>query len=61
VKRKEVYITVEAKDVSKRKVFRCKRCGWLWVSSLEYPTVCPKCHNPYWDKEVGRSGSERAK
>jgi len=40
------------KQASRRKAYRCKRCGWLWVSSMDYPTVCAKCHSPYWDKEV---------
>lgn len=31
---------------------KCKRCGHEWVRRLEtLPKACPKCRNPYWDKE----------
>jgi len=36
-------------EIPERKAFRCKRCGWLWVSKLDNPVVCPKCHSPYWN------------
>jgi hypothetical protein len=34
-----------------RKLFKCKRCGWEWLSAQETPTCCARCKNPYWDKE----------
>jgi len=36
--------------VSERKLYQCKRCKWQWMSRMDKPTVCPKCHSPYWDK-----------
>ena len=37
----------------------CQRCGpryhdngYLWDSSLERPSVCPRCRSRYWDKPV---------
>ena len=32
--------------------FSCLRCGHTWYPRREvYPTVCPRCKSPYWDKE----------
>ena len=28
----------------------CKRCENIWNPRVEKPTVCPKCHSPYWNK-----------
>lgn len=35
------------------KGWRCKRCGheWLPRNKEETPKVCPKCKNPYWNRE----------
>lgn len=31
---------------------KCKRCGHEWIQRTdELPTICPKCKNPYWNKE----------
>ena len=31
--------------------FKCERCGHKWIPrKKEYPTICPKCKSPYWDK-----------
>ena len=32
--------------------YRCLRCGKEWVPKMmgTKPTVCPKCHSPYWNK-----------
>lgn len=36
--------------------YRCERCGHEWIprkqpeSEADYPTVCPKCKSPYWNK-----------
>lgn len=33
--------------------YRCERCSHEWPArhkNAELPTVCPKCHNPYWNK-----------
>ena len=33
---------------------KCKRCGHEWIPrSVALPKVCPKCNNPYLDKERG--------
>lgn len=34
------------------KGFQCERCGHKWVprNESDYPTVCPKCKSPYWNK-----------
>jgi predicted Zn-ribbon and HTH transcriptional regulator len=31
----------------------CKRCGWKWIprNKEQKPIICPKCKNPYWNKE----------
>jgi DNA-directed RNA polymerase subunit RPC12/RpoP len=34
------------------KLYKCKRCEHTWATKAENtPTVCPRCHSPYWDKE----------
>ncbi len=47
-------LVVKQSKVARIKVdgFRCERCGHEWVPRKKdvYPTVCPGCHNPYWDK-----------
>ena len=31
--------------------FQCERCGHQWAPRLKQnPTVCPKCHSPYWNR-----------
>ena len=36
--------------------YRCERCEHEWIprkqpeSEADYPTVCPKCKSPYWNK-----------
>jgi len=31
--------------------YRCERCGHEWISrTKDYPTICPKCKSPYWDR-----------
>ena len=31
--------------------YRCSRCGHEWIPRIDqYPTLCPKCKSPYWDK-----------
>ena len=34
--------------------YKCKRCGYKWMSKkrnpLSSPKVCPKCNSPYWNK-----------
>lgn len=31
---------------------KCKRCFHEWIRRLDtLPKACPKCRNPYWDKE----------
>jgi len=32
-------------------VFECKRCKHKWHPRMNGPTVCPKCHSPWWNKE----------
>jgi predicted Zn-ribbon and HTH transcriptional regulator len=39
----EIY---DAKE--KRRVFLCKRCGHVWLSSLVKPVKCAKCKSAYW-------------
>ena len=36
-------------NTQNRNLFKCERCGWEWFSTIEKPTVCAKCHNPYWN------------
>lgn len=45
----------------------CQRCGpryhdsgYLWDSPLERPSVCPRCHNRYWDKPVHMHSQSQA-
>lgn len=40
----KVKVTVEG--------YQCERCGHIWVprKRTEYPTICPKCKSPYWDR-----------
>jgi predicted Zn-ribbon and HTH transcriptional regulator len=34
------------------KTHTCKRCGHSWYPRRpELPVKCPKCQNPYWNKE----------
>ena len=48
--------TAESKSiVGKIKItvdgFLCERCGHKWIpKNKEYPTVCPNCKSPYWDR-----------
>jgi hypothetical protein len=36
-----------------RWVHRCKECGWMWVSKLQFPTTCGnRTKNPDTDKQV---------
>ena len=38
--------------MDKIRVLNCNRCLHEWATRREQdPKVCPKCHNPYWDKE----------
>ena len=39
------------KEDKERKLFKCLRCEWQWMSSMDMPNVCPHCQSPYWDKE----------
>ena len=40
--------------------YECGRCNHKWIPRKEYPIVCPKCKNPYWDKiKSGRNNSKR--
>jgi transcription elongation factor Elf1 len=32
-----------------RKLFKCLRCGHEWLSKLEHPILCARCHSAYWD------------
>ncbi len=33
------------------KGYKCERCKHEWVPrAKEYPTICPSCKSPYWDK-----------
>lgn len=41
----------QVEQATVRQMYQCKRCGWKWISKLASPTVCPKCHSAYWDKE----------
>ena len=33
--------------------FQCNRCKHIWVARKKdaEPTVCPKCHSAWWNKE----------
>ena len=33
--------------------YQCNRCKHEWVARKKevFPTVCPKCHSAWWDKE----------
>lgn len=33
--------------------YKCCRCGHIWAprNNKNIPTVCPKCKNPYWNKQ----------
>ncbi len=31
--------------------YRCKRCGYEWLSHLEKPKECPSCKNRKWNEE----------
>jgi rubrerythrin len=33
-----------------RVLYTCKRCTYQWFSKKK-PTVCARCHSPYWDKD----------
>lgn len=39
------------------KQLTCLRCDWRWFprpqkdGTIRRPTLCAKCHSPYWDKE----------
>jgi len=35
--------------MTERNIFECKRCGHKWMSKLEHPVLCAKCHSAYWD------------
>lgn len=32
--------------------FKCKRCGYKWISklNLSMPKCCPGCKSPYWNR-----------
>ena len=34
------------------KGYQCERCRHKWVprNESDFPTVCPKCKSPYWNK-----------
>ena len=34
------------------KGYQCERCEHTWVprNETDFPTVCPKCKSPYWNK-----------
>jgi predicted Zn-ribbon and HTH transcriptional regulator len=29
---------------------KCLRCGWVWLSYLTKPTLCPSCKSWVWFK-----------
>lgn len=42
-----------------RNVKRCKRCQYVWLSSLGRPVACARCGSRHWDRarrkgELGR-------
>jgi len=45
--------------INKRTQLTCKRCGYIWVSSI-LPKVCPKCHlNWRYGKKVKIAGTKK--
>lgn len=37
-------------DVNQRRqVHKCLRCDWDWMSFIDKPVVCPRCHTVLWD------------
>ena len=36
-------------SIVKRKLYRCTRCKYKWMSAVT-PTVCAKCHSPYYNR-----------
>jgi len=50
----------EVAVISTRKLI-CLRCGHRWVPRKDEVRVCPRCHNPYWDRpreKPRRNGSK---
>jgi len=39
--------------------YKCKRCGYIWIPRTDNPVVCPKCKNPYWNREKRGEENER--
>ncbi len=41
-----------AEIILKVKGYKCERCEHEWIprKKKEYPTICPICKSPYWDK-----------
>jgi len=36
--------------VKARIIYKCKRCGWTWMSRKnQVPITCAKCRSPYWN------------
>ena len=45
----------------KRAGWKCARCGHIWEPIREgKPTVCPRCHSPYWDRPRVTVAQERS-
>lgn len=35
---------------------KCTRCGHEWIPrGNKLPTICPKCKNPYWNRQRVRN------
>jgi hypothetical protein len=41
-----------------RKLYECLRCGWAWLSNMNPPRVCAKCHSPYWNIPKASKGAD---
>ncbi len=39
--------------------YRCERCNHEWIprDAEQEPSVCPKCHSPYWDRPRKKAAS----
>ena len=63
----EIEHTVQRIDnglASHKRIFECKRCGYIWVPILSYnrkPKKCPKCRSPLWNilYRRAKNGSRR--
>ena len=38
----------------------CKRCNHKWIPRKPEVMLCPKCHSPFWNKEVDKNESSIA-